>query len=139
MKRVRFVISIPIVITTILLGYLQFGREMEICSSRSETSGDLQLKSISVVANTLFISDKEEFAKQIVQKCIENSFKEIKFSYDVGYPNQLIIMVYLSETEWKEGKENFIICFAQDEESDYQYNIVENPEKFQIEIINSSE
>lgn len=139
MKRVGVVISISIVITTILLGYLQFGREMEICSSRSKTSGDIRLKSISVVANTLFISDKEEFAKQIVQKCTENSFEEIKFSYDVGYPNRLIIVVYLNETEWKDGNENFIICFVQDEESDYQYNIVENPEKFQIEIINSSE
>lgn len=131
-KKVSFFIGI--VAFVVLLAYLQWGRDVKVCNSRLETSGEYRSENIAVIANTLYISDKEEFARQMVQKSVDNSFKEIKFSYDMGYPNELTIDIYLNETLWENGDRYFRINYVQEEKFSSQYNIRENPEKFRIEI-----
>ncbi len=126
--------AIICVVIIALLSYLQWGREVEVCNSRIETSGEYRSENITVIANTLYISNKEEFAKQMVQKSIDNSFKEIKCSYDLGYSNELTIDIYLNEIAWENGNRNFRINYIQERIIDNRYNIRENPEKFRMEI-----
>lgn len=99
----------------ILLGYFQWGREVKVCSGRTQNSGEYRSENITIVANTLCIGNKKEFAMQMIQRCIDNSFKEIKFSYDLGYPNELSIDVYMSEALWKHRNQSFTIYFVQEE------------------------
>lgn len=96
--------------------------------------GEYYAESITIVANTLYIGNREEFAKRMIQKCIDNSFKEIKFLYGTKYPNELTIIVYLNKISWKQGNESFRIYFVQNDRYGYRYNIRDNPEKFTIEI-----
>ena len=129
----KIVIFVNIVII-LFLSYLQWGREVRICNSRSMVIGEYYTESITIVANTLYIGNREEFAKRMIQKCIDNSFKEIKFLYGTKYPNELTIIVYLNKISWKQGNESFRIYFVQNDRYGYRYNIRDNPEKFTIEI-----
>lgn len=133
MKRKRIFIATGILILTLLI-YLQWGREIKACNAMTQSSSNFRSENVSIVANTLYIRDKTEFAKQMVQRCRDNSFKEIRFSYDLGYPNELTIDVYLNETAWRHGDKNFTIHYAQDGGSSGEYNIVENPDKFVMRI-----
>lgn len=90
------IISVFCLIVGIL--YLQFGREVKVVSSMNSSSGDYYEMDLTVVANRLFIIDKEKFAEDLLHRCIANTFHEIKFSYDItGYPNRLRIKVYFDE------------------------------------------
>ncbi len=40
---------------------------------------------LKVVANSGRIDDKEEFAREIVHMCQDNSFRSIRFSTDINY------------------------------------------------------
>lgn len=74
-----------------------------------------------------------KFAKYVLQRCADNSFREVRFSYDLsGYPNEVHITVYMNRAAWKWRKKAFEIRWISEE--DKHYNIVENPEKYRIEI-----
>lgn len=113
--------------------YLQNGRMMEVYNSFSMTSGSYMEERLSVVANRLYIKDKMACAEEIVKRCRENGFHNILFSYDYAIPNELQVTVYLSEEDVKEGKEIFSFTYTSRENSE-EYNIVEHPEKFEIQI-----
>ena len=68
----------------------------------------------------------------MVQKSIDNSFKNVRFSYDLGQPNELCIVVFVNNMRYRRGEPNFTILFRQKENG--QYNILDNPEKFIITI-----
>lgn len=113
--------------------YLQNGRTMEVYNSFSTTSGSYMEERLSVIANKLYIKDKMACAEEIVRRCRENDFHNILFSYDYAIPNELQVAVYLSEGDAKEGKEVFSFTYTSGENSE-EYNIVEHPEKFEIQI-----
>lgn len=51
--------------------------------------------SLTVVANTNRIDDKEMFAREVIQMCRDNSFSSLRLSTDVGgWPKELDITVY---------------------------------------------
>lgn len=139
MKKRLLIISISIVVLSILY-YLQWGSKSTIISgSRTETSGNIKTENIIVISNKLFIRDKERFALDIIQTCINNTLPDgiksnIKLSNDMGYPNKITLTVYMNDFFMEQGKESFKIIYAQDEKYHYQYNVKDNPEKFQITI-----
>ena len=54
--------------------------------SFSETGTNQYTEETTIIANRLMIWDTEEFAEEMIQKCINDSFKDIRFSYDLsGY------------------------------------------------------
>ena len=53
------------------------------------TSSNYHEEHITVIANRLFVADRECFADHILRKCRENSFQSIQFSYDQSKPNAL--------------------------------------------------
>lgn len=90
--------------------------------------GDLCL---TVIANTSEIEDKEALAREIIHKCIDNSFTSIRLSTDInGYPASLKINVYLNRKDLKKRKEPVCkIAFTTDNES---YNIKDNADEYHL-------
>lgn len=84
----------------LILAYLQFGRDVRIVSSIINSSDDYYEQKLTIVANKLFILDKDKFAEEMIERCIDNDFHEIMFSYDLnGYPDRIEITVYLNEID----------------------------------------
>ena len=122
------------VIICIIIGflYLQYGRDVTVTSSMNFSSGNYYEMDFTVVANKLFIIDKQRFAEEMIERCIDNDFHDIKFSYDMmGYPNRLQINVYLNVF----SKSHFTILYITELENGMDYNIKDNPDKFVISII----
>ena len=84
-----------------------------------------------IVANRDSIEIKIAFAKLLVKMCQENSFKTIKFSTDYGYATSLDMRVYLWKDEI-EGNEPVMTVEFKPIEWNQEYDIVNNPDKFQL-------
>lgn len=138
MKR-HMIFAVITIYSLLLLSYLQWGRELNICNSRIDSFDGGYYENISLIANSIYIFDKEEFAEQIIQDIIDNSLKDILFSYDIhGYPNGLHITVYMNEYARKNGKSSFEISYSQDSSYNSTYNMKDNPDKFKLSIISGS-
>ena len=132
-KKFSRIVYLAVLLVIPILGYLQWGRDVAVCSSNPNIFSNGSLEEISIIANKLYIFDREKFAKYVLQRCADNSFREVRFSYDLsGYPNELHITVYMKRAAWKWRKKAFEIRWISEE--DKHYNIVENPEKYRIEI-----
>ena len=88
---------------------------------------------LTVVANRNQIENKEEFAELMLKKCKENSFQSFKFSTDSGYATSLNLRVYLWEDEI-EGQEPVMLLEYKPVEWGKDYDIVNDPEKFQMYV-----
>lgn len=131
MKRCILAMAVIICMITGFL-YLQYGRDEKVTSSMNFSSGNYYEMELTVVANKLFIIDKQRFAEEMIERCIDNNFHDIKFSYDMmGYPNRLQINVYLNEF----SKSHFTILYMMESENGMDYNIKDNPDRFVISII----
>lgn len=129
----RIIIIVAVVCMIAGLLYLQYGRDVEVTSTMNTASGNFYELDLTVVANRIMILDRERYAKELIQRCINNDFHEIRFSYDVmGYPNRLQIRVYLNEL----CEQSFLICYRTKTENRPVYNIKDNPDKFEVFIDN---
>ncbi|WP_455683681.1 hypothetical protein [Thomasclavelia sp.] len=133
-KRIRRIAGTVLIVSVFALFYLQNGRSMMVYSSHSMSSANCHEENLIVVANRLFIPDKEECAEEIVRKCRENDFENILFSYDYALPNALHVTVYRSEWAVSHGNPSFELSYTQDKEDGYPYNIVDDPQHFKMEI-----
>ena len=132
-KKFSRIVYLAVLLVIPILGYLQWGRDVAVCSSNPNIFSNGSLEEISIIANKLYIFDREKFAKYVLQRCADNSFREVRVSYDLsGYPNEVHITVYMNRAAWKWRKKAFEIRWISEE--DKHYNIVENPEKYRIEI-----
>lgn len=87
---------------------------------------------LTVVANSSKIKDKEQFARQVVHMCQDNSFHSIRFSTDInGYPSELDIMVYLNRKAVKKGEPVHKIKFSTDDFNE-DYDIKNDADKFRL-------
>lgn len=132
--KIIFIVGITFIIITAI--YLQWGRDMEICNTRPKTSKNAYFEKITLIANKLYIHDKYEFAETVIQKCVDNAWKEVRFSYDIaGYPNELCIDVYINNYAFEHRQTaSFRITYSQASKFNYKYDIKDNPEKFTITI-----
>ena len=114
MKKIRWG-TLLAVIFFIILGYLQYGRKVEVKNTRITNYQYGYTEYINLVANKLYIVDKSVFAKEVINIFINNSFDDVKFSFDLnGYPSDLIITVYMNK--WDEN-EAFEICCVFDSDN----------------------
>lgn len=137
MKKI-FIVKCFILIIVISLIVIFYDRESEgemvIYSSSSIMMGEYYNERIVVIVNQRKISDKQDYAERIVKQCRENSFKNVRFSYDLSKPNELDVTVCRNKKEADEGKRNFRFRYIQ-KVQERQYNIIDDPEQFQIEIL----
>ena len=107
---------IGIIITGGCLGYLQFGRDMDVYSSHAMTADNYHEERLMVVV-----------------RCRENSFKSVRFSYDQSIPNALYVTVYSSKRQAEKRKQMFSFFYLP-EDSDETYNIVNDSDKFMLKL-----
>lgn len=123
-------IILLIVILFLLFGYLQFGREIEIKNTRILSFKNGYTEHINLVANKLYIMDKNKFAQEIINTFLDNSFNEVKFSFDLGFPSNLSLSVYMNE--WDKFKTFEIYCVFD------MSNDKKKPDCFEFEILESN-
>ena len=134
MKKLRILLFTFIAVFTLFI-YLQYGRTVEGHNNTITSFRDGYIEDVSVISNRLFIFDKEEFSREVIQKITDNSLDGILFSYDLrGYPNELHITVYMNESSCRRGNSSFKISYTQDIQYGFRYNIKDDPEKFELEI-----
>lgn len=103
--------------------------QIEGLNSTVDSSSNGYTENVSIVSHRIYIPDKEEFAREVIQMIIDNSLKGIMFSYDInGYPNELHITVYLNEASFRNGNSDFEINYIQDGSYGFMYNIKDDPE-----------
>ena len=94
MKKKFIFISIIIFITIVLL-YLQFGRQPKLTQSMTKSHASGYELSLVVTANQLYVFNQKKLEEKLLQQTLDNDFKEIYFSYDVlGKPDKITITVY---------------------------------------------
>lgn len=106
MNKLKWVVLIIVIIFLGFL-YLQFGREPEIKNSRITNYQNEYSEDVSIIANKLYITDRNKFAEEVIDTFLDNSFENLKFSFDLGYPSELNISVYMNA--WNKD-EVFEIC-----------------------------
>lgn len=112
MKK-RYVISGILIGIVALLIYLQYGREETIVNTRVSKSDDGYVQEISVIANKLFIGDKERYAEDVIDKVIRNQYRNVYFSYDIlGRPEEIKINFYLDKWDYRYNQKNFITVYS---------------------------
>lgn len=95
----RKIIIYGTILSIIILFYYAFShQEMKLYSIISSDMGEYRHTYLTVVLNRLYVDDLEECSAKIIEKCLDNSFPNMKFSYDHTFPNELSIQVYL--TQW---------------------------------------
>lgn len=89
---------------------------------------------LTVVANSEQIRDKEAFAREVIKMCMENSFRSLRFSTDIGgWPEELEIDVYLQKKDVGEEPPVFRIR-AESERIESVYDSGNQLERYQIFI-----
>lgn len=112
-----------VIYITILLGHLQYGREEKIINTMVSTSDTFCKQEFSVLANKLFVLDKEKYADELIKKAINNKYKNVHFSYDIsGYPNEMKISVYKDKWHYMHNKCMFQILYSIDGETKEIYD-----------------
>ena len=96
MKK-RYIIMVILICIVALLGYLQYGREEQAVNTMVSTSDTFYKQEFDVIANKLFILDKEKYAEVLIEKAVGNKYRNVRFSYDItGYPNEIIISYWMA-------------------------------------------
>ena len=120
---------------------------MDVLSTSSTRSDNWYEERIYVIADKALTLNKEECAKEIIQRVLDNSFHSICFSFSEiedgeeisRYPNELRVSVYTSKEAFKQGKSSFSFDYVTEfnEQDLYdQNNIKDHPETFRIEYHN---
>lgn len=122
-----------IVVTGCYLGYLQYGRDMDVYSSHVTSFDNYEEERLVAVVNKLYVADKKACAEEIVKRCRENSFKSVRFSYDQAIPNALYVIVYGSNWQVKNGKALFSFSYLPGDMNG-TYNIVNDSEKYILRV-----
>lgn len=87
---------------------------------------------LTVIANSDTIENKEDFARTVITMCCENSFKTLQFSTDLGgYPTSLDISVYLHQEDIRASEPVCNIQYMPIGTSK-EFDIKNHPEKFRL-------
>lgn len=95
--RRKIIIYGTILSIIILLYYVFPKQEMVLYSIISSDMGEYRHSYLTVVLNQLYVHDLYACSEKIIEKCQNNEFSNMKFSYDHTFPNELSIHVYLSK------------------------------------------
>ena len=90
-------------------------------------------ENLTVVANRENIEDREAFARELLQMYKDDSFYSTKFSTDRGYATSLDMNIYLWKEDIEDG-ESVMTAEYRPVEYGKDYDVVNNPDKFQIYI-----
>mgnify|MGYP007128104574 CR=1 FL=1 len=116
-RTIIIVITILLLLAGILF-YLQWGRQMDVSSSSGSGSDNHYELRVSVILNTLVVTDQQKCAEQIFEKCRDNSFHSVRFSYDIQIPHALSVTVYKNQKDAESGNSAFSFSYRQENQID---------------------
>ena len=88
----------------------------------------------SIIIHSPKVKDKVELALVLIDSCRENSFNNIKFATDIrGYPSSLSLNVYLTEKDFKSGKQYMNVRYEMID-LNKKSNIKDDMENYQLYI-----
>ena len=64
-KKFSRIVYLAVLLVIPILGYLQWGRDVAVCSSNPKIFSNGSLEEISIIANKLYIFDQEKFARYV--------------------------------------------------------------------------
>lgn len=105
----------------ILVLFFQFGMDVRAINSMRVSSNDGNTEHITILANKIFIIDKESFAEYLIQRRIDNSYREIIFIDD--FPKELEIDVYTNWFTWKISHKNYLIVSNFKDSKEFTFDI----------------
>lgn len=114
--------------------YLQWGRGVSVRNTISSSWDGKRTEHMTIVANKLYIGDKEAFARKMIETCINYEFRDVRFSYDMGYPAEITMDIYTNETARQLGVRCCEVRYAQPEEDRYRYNVKDDRERFVMTV-----
>ena len=114
--------------------YLQWGRGVSVRNTISSSWDGKRTEHMTIVANKLYIGDKEAFARKMIETCINNEFRDVRFSYDMGYPAEITMDIYTNETARQLGVRCCEVRYAQPEEDRSRYNVKDDRERFVMTV-----
>ena len=114
-RTIIIVITILLLLAGILF-YLQWGRQMGVSSSSGSGSDNHYELRVSVILNTLVVTDQQKCAEQIFEKCRDNSFHSVRFSYDIQIPHALSVTVYKNQKDAESGNSAFRFSYQQEKQ-----------------------
>lgn len=89
-----------IILLFLSLLYLQYGRDVTLCSSTTSICDNSYNVHLVIVANKLKITDTTKLSQRLIERYLDNDFKEIKFRNNKkGYPDKLHMTVYTNKTD----------------------------------------
>ena len=135
MKK-RWLISLIIGIIMIMggyLGYLQYGRDMDVHGSYAMTTDNYHEEHLTVLVNKLYVANQKACAEEIGKRCRENSFQSVRFNFDLSIPNALYVTVYASKRQAEKGKGMFSFSYLSEDRAE-TYNIVSDSDKFMLKL-----
>lgn len=133
-KKKYFIVVGVCLVLLALCWRLQFGREIDVYNSYSASSAGKREEHVIFTVNRLYVADKEACAREIIRKCRENDFQSVLFSYDTQKPTALYGTVYRSGLAVKWQEPLFTFCYTQKKGTSGNWNYVDDPEKFILEI-----
>lgn len=100
------------------------------------TINSMNYEYCAIIANRNYISDKVEFALELIEMCRKNEYETIKFATDVrGYPSGLFLSVYLTQEDMENGNLYMKVKYVTEEHVGNS-NIKDDIEKYQLYIDN---
>ena len=96
-----------IIAVVLVVSFFKAGsnKEMDCVNSMINSYGNGCDARLSIILYQKQIENELDVAKEIIKKCEENSFKTIKFSYDMRIPNELkVYYIVHMKTLRKEAK-----------------------------------
>ena len=69
-----------------------------------------------------------------LETCINNEFRDVRFSYDMGYPVEITMDIYTNDTARRLGLRCCEVRYAQAEEDRYRYNVKDDRERFVMTV-----
>ena len=128
-RKITFVALFLLIVATVI--FLQFGREATVNHAETHSNPQGYEAHITITANKIHIFNKNKLIQEITRKTIDNTFKNMMFSYDIlGYPNEVRFTVYANSLSKHLQIPSFTATYTQ--EIPYQYNIKDNPEMFTL-------
>lgn len=118
-KMKKIVIAIMIFVTCILV--LQFGQDVKVNTSIRVIGENESREYLKITANRLWIIDKTGFAQEILERRIENSYKNIYFTDT--YSDKMEVEVYRNKLAWKMKQQDFSIVYEYNYPDGYSFTI----------------
>lgn len=134
MKK-RYIVNGIMICIVILLVYLQNGRKEKVMNTVINQYDKGYEEEICIIANKLYIREKEKYAEELIDKVVQNKYQNVRFSYDIlGYPEKIKITVYYSEWDYRNIRRSFTVLYSSEKEGE-RLNIKDDAEKYKVQIV----